>query len=245
MSGHSKWANIKRKKGVNDKAKGKIFGKLARMITLAVVESNGATNPDHNVRLRLAIEKAKHENLPKENIHRAIEKGSGPGMTQLKEEIYEAFAPGGVALILLATTDSVNRTLSELRFTLERHGGKLGNRGSVAYLFQRCGLVTFDKQANKEEDVFVFSEKIEALDMDEDDLVYSVYFPYEKLGHVKDFLGNLKSGPPDVDYRPNTTVAIEKKEAVEKIITLIEALESLDDVHKVFTNFTVANELLT
>src|SRR4051812_30449460 len=120
MSGHSKWANIKRKKEANDKVKGAVFGKLSRLITIAVTEGGGLPDPENNVKLRFAVEKARSENMPKENIQKAIEKGSGPNIQELKEVVYEGFGPGGVALLIVTTTDNSNRTHAEIRNVLER-----------------------------------------------------------------------------------------------------------------------------
>src|SRR5438132_496161 len=131
MSGHSKWSKIKRQKEVTDKVKGAAFAKLSRIITLAVIEGGGIPDPVNNVRLRLSIEKAKALNMPKENITRAIEKGAGPHKLELKEVVYEAFAPHGISVIIVATTDNSNRTFAEIRTILERNGGKMGTQGSV------------------------------------------------------------------------------------------------------------------
>lgn len=235
MSGHSKWANIKRKKEVNDKQKAKIFGKLSRLITLAVIEGGGITDPVNNVKLRLAIDQARAENLPKENINRAIEKGTGPGKTQLKEVIYEAFGPGGAALVILATTDNPNRTLGEVRNVVERHEGKLAAKNSLSYLFTQCGLIFFDKLKNKEEEVFAFADKVKALDIEEEETGFNVYFPFELLGKV---------AQSQIDYKPNSYTTIATKENSKKIINLVSSLEELDDVHKVFSNFIIPKEFI-
>ncbi len=136
MAGHSKWKQIKHKKAANDKERGKIFSKLSKLITIAVVEGGGMTDPNLNLKLRLAVDKARESNMPKDNIQRAIEKGSGPDKNNLKEVIYEGYGPQGVALVVHATTDNSNRTFNEVRSVVERAGGKLGTQGSVAYLFQ-------------------------------------------------------------------------------------------------------------
>ena len=236
MSGHSKWSNIKRKKEVNDKQKGKIFSKLSSLITLAVIEGGGVTNADNNVKLRLAIDKAKQENLPKDNIERAIEKGVGPNQNMLKEVVYEAFGPHGIGLLILTTTDSSNRTLSEVRNTLERNGGKLGNHGSVAYLFKKCGSAVFTKEKNSAENILDFTEKISAFDIEEDEVYYQVFFPYEHLGKLKDYLGNLIPESSELDYRSTSKSGLTDGQVIEKIAKLVEALEELDDVYKVWTN---------
>jgi len=244
MSGHSKWANIKRKKGLNDVQKGKVFSKLSRLITLAVIEGGGVTLPENNIKLRLAIDKAKQDNMPKENIKRAIEKGVGPDRTMLREELFEAFGPSGIALVILATSDNPNRTLSEIRNVLERHGGKLGNRGSSTYLFKKCGMVTFLKAKNSSDKIFAFAESIQAFDIDEDGDYLNVYFPFEILGKVKEHLGALESEVSELDYKPNLLITIKSNEESKRILSLLNALEDLDDVQKVFSNFIISHEFL-
>ncbi len=242
MSGHSKWANIKRKKQANDQARGKIFSKLSRLITLAVSEGGGIGDPEHNVKLRLAVEKARQLNMPKENISRAVEKGAGPNKQALKEMIYEAFLPEGVSILIQATTDNVNRTLSEVKNTLERNGGKLGNQGSVSYQFERCGLITFKKNEANENQVFDFASRMDALDLDQDKDYYYVYIPFDHLGRVKDNLQGLRAESMEVDFKPKTKIPVSDKGKVDKLLMIIEALESLDDVHKVFGNFDFPEE---
>lgn len=237
MSGHNKWSKIKRGKEAKDKIRGNVFSKLSRLITLAVIEGGGITDPDHNVKLRLVINKARQFNMPKENINRAIERASGSDKSQLKEIIYEGFAPGGVVLIIQTTTDNANRTLSEIRNILDKHQGKLGNQGSVKYLFDHCGLVVFEKNKVNEEQALAFSEKINAFDIKEDDQTFSVYFPFENLGKVKEYLNGLEANSVEIDYKPKSLVSIKDPQIGEKIEGLIEALENLDDVQKVFTNY--------
>lgn len=243
MAGHSKWAQIKRKKEAKDKEKGKIFSKLSRLIVLAVKEGGGIDDPEKNVKLRLAIEKAKEYNMPKENILRAIERAKGSEGQGLQEIIYEGFAPFGVSLIILTATDNSKRTLSEIRRVLEEHGGKLGSMGSTQFLFQRCGLVIFSRQ-NSEEKIWQFAEKISALDIEEDKESFLVYIPFENIGRTKEFLGDLKPQSIEIDYRPLSTVKVEDKEKATQILKLIEALESLDDVQRVFANFDIPQNFL-
>jgi len=236
MSGHSKWANIKRKKEANDKVKGNIFSKLSRLVTIAVIEGGGITDPDNNLKLRLAIEKAHSFNMPKENIKRAIEKGVGPDKSKMVEIVYEAFGPYGVSLIILAHTDNQNRTLGEVKSVLDRNQGKLGSMGSVSYLFTKCGLIVIDKKEVDQERLFEISEKLEALDVAEDDLKYSIYIPYSKLGHIKEALNNVNYDSAEVDFKPQNPVSIEDDAKLEKISLLIEHLEALEDIQKVFAN---------
>lgn len=236
MSGHSKWANIKHKKAVNDKIKSNVFGKYSRMITMAVIEGGGVTNPDHNVKLRLAIDMAHSENLPKDNIDRAIEKGLGQDKNLLKEVLYEAFDKAGVAFIIEATTDNPNRTLAEIRNVLERHGGKLGSQGSITHLFQKCGVINFYRKDNSEDDIFAFADKIDEIDIEEDDDQCTVIFPFEKIGSVKGILGSLKPSRMEISYRILVPMPIQSEIEKKHIEELMEALEVLDDVHRVFVN---------
>lgn len=236
MSGHSKWSQIKHKKGIKDQQKGKIFSKMARMITLAVKESGGIGDPDKNIKLRLAMEMAKTYNLPKENISRAIEKGLGQEASHLKEVSFEGFGPGGSALIILATTDNPNRTLAEVRGVLEKNGGKLGATHSTAYLFDRCGIIVLEKSTVTEGQVLHLAAKAEAKDIEADESSFSLTIPFEKLGSVKDLLGDLKASKVDIDYRPLSTTPITRKQDEDNLAKLIEALEELDDVHRVYTN---------
>lgn len=234
MVGHSKWANIKRKKEANDKVKGKEFAKLSRIITLAVVEGNGIGDPEYNVRLRLAIDKAKQANMPKDNIQRAIEKGSGPDRAQIREVRYDAFGPSGSALLILASTDNPNRTSSEVRNMLDRNGGKMGNVGSVGYMFEHCAVALLDREGNAEDAVFAFAEQHGAIDFYEDD-EYVVFFPYAELGKIKEYSQGLVLKAVDAEYRATTTLPVDQQTA-ERVYALIEALEDLDDVHGVYTN---------
>ncbi len=245
MAGHSKWSQIKRKKGLKDQQKGKIFSKLTRQITLSVLEGGGVTDPEKNLKLRIAMEQAKRENMPKENIQRAVEKGVGPDKEKLQEVLYEGFGPQGVALLVQAATDNSNRAHSEVKAVLDRFNGKIGTQGSVNYLFQKCGLITFDKTKNNEDDVFRFADNVQAQDIDADNSNITVYFPFENLGRVSTYLEGLEANPAEVDYRPLSTIKINNQQTAKKIIDLVEALESLDDVQKVYSNFDIPDEFLT
>lgn len=236
MSGHSKWSQIKRKKGLKDRQKGDIFSKQSRLITLAVIEGEGITAPEHNVKLRLAVDKAKSYNLPKENIQRAIERGVGPDKNLLKELVYEAFGPKGAALVISVTTDNPNRALNEVRVVLDKHGAKLTQPGAVSYLFRKCALITFKKSADIDEKILGFADQIGAFDIEEKEEEYDIFFPFENIGHVK----NIPSGltviqPVDVDYRPHTPITLDDED-LSQLIDLVGALENLDDVQKVYVN---------
>lgn len=236
MSGHSKWANIKRKKETTDKIKGNIFGKLGHLITLSVIEGGGNTDPDNNVKLRLAIQKAHAANMPKENIKRAIDKGIGPDKSQIKEIIYEGFGPYGISLIILATTDNQNRTLSEIRNILEKHQGKLSSSGSVSYQFQKCGVIVFDKSQVDQDKILTISEQLKAFDITETEDRYYLYFPYEHLGHIKNLIKDIKYESAEIDFKPQTIIPLTDDEKIKKISELIDLLEVSDDIQKVFTN---------
>lgn len=237
MSGHNKWSKIKRGKEAKDKVRGNTFSKLSRLITLAVLEGGGVTDPNNNIRLRLAIDKAKHLNMPKENISRAVAHAVGPDKSQIKEVVYEGFAPGGVGLIIYATTVNSNKTLTEVRNILDRHHGKLGSQGSVGYLFQRCGVVNVDKNKVNEDKVYEFSDKIKAFDIEEDNQFFSIFFPYENLGKINEYLGGIEANPPEIDYKPQTLISINDESIYNRVVALTEALEQLEDVHRVFTNY--------
>ena len=237
MSGHSKWANIKNKKAANDKVKSAAFAKITRIITLSVIEGGGITNPDANFKLRLAIDKAHAANMPKENIQRAIEKGHGPESSQLKEVVYEAFGPHGVALMIECATDNPTRTHNEVRGIIEKRGGKMGNQGSVGYLFQKCAVMQFDLKNSGEDTIFDFGQALNAYDIDEGEGTITVYFPFDQFGKAKAALG--KSLHPilfEVEYRPVSPVQVASELEAKQVIDFSDAIEEIADVHAVFSN---------
>jgi len=236
MSGHSKWANIKNKKAANDKVKSAAFGKISRIITLAVIEGGGQTNPDANFKLRLAMDKARAVNMPKENIIRAIDRGHGPDSALLKETVYEAFGPHGVAFIILCTTDNPTRTHNAVKSVIEKRGGKMGSQGSVHYLFQKCSVMQFDLSQSSEDAVFEFGQALNAYDVDEGEGKITVYFPFELFGKAKEALGALHPVVSEIEYRPVSRIAVPSEHEARHILELSEAIEDLDEVHVVFTN---------
>jgi len=238
MSGHSKWANIKRKKEAKDKVKGNIFTKMSRLITIAVIEGGGVSDENINVKLRLAIDQAKKANMPKDTIKRAIEKGTGPNKLSLSEVLYEGFAPAGVALIILAATDNQNRTLANIRVVCDRNGGKLGGKGSVSYFFKKCGLITFLKEKINEDDVFIISEKLNAIDINQDKDFFYVYIPFEELGRIQQEV-SFPHESAELDYKPFSYIKVNDEKQAQKILSLIQKLEELDDVQQVFSNFDI------
>lgn len=244
MSGHSKWSTIKRKKEAKDVARGKVFSKLSRAITLAVRQGGGNDDPDKNVKLRLAIDRAKQFNMPKENIKRAINKATSSSEAGLKEIIYEGYGPVAIALIIEVATDNPNRTCAEVRSVLERHGGKIGAANSVVYLFDQCGMVVFDKKKTSEDQVFQFADKMKAKDIEEEEDSFIVYIPFESLGHVKEHLNSLSADSIEAYFRPLSTVKIQDKDKAKKILNLVEELEELEDVQKVYANFDIPDQFL-
>lgn len=236
MSGHSKWANIKRKKEINDKAKGTNFAKLSRLISTAVAEGGGVTNPESNIKLRLFIDKAKEANMPKDTIARAVEKGIGVDKNQYSHVTYEAFGPSGSSFLIFATTNNHNRTSNEMKNILDMNSAKLGSPGSVSYLFQHCGIVMFDARQSREEQVLQFAEKINAIDIENSDGTYFIYFDGNQIVNLQDNLDGLTPlESAKTLYRPLSSISVNSADS-EKISQLIEALENMDDVHEVYTN---------
>jgi len=236
MSGHSKWSNIKRKKAANDLVQGKIFAKLAKQITLAVVESGGIGDPNYNVKLRLAISRAKEENLPKENIVRAIKKGEGLKKGSLEEIVYEGFAPGGVALLIVTMTDNRNRTLPEIKHVLEERGGKLAEKGSVDYLFKKSGRLSFSRAETSEDEVLKLAEQFSAFDIGKNEDHYYLYIEFKNIGRVAALAQEMGIQAPKIIFKPNMPIKIDDRGEREKIEKLVAALNDLDDVQEVFTN---------
>jgi YebC/PmpR family DNA-binding regulatory protein len=246
MSGHSKWHSIRRTKGVLDQRRGQLFTKLARDITMATREGNSG-DPDANFRLRLAVDKAKANNMPSDNIQRAIDRGLGKGGEAAIEEIYyEGYAPGGIALLIETATDNRNRTNSEVRATLTKAGGNPGEPGSVGWMFEQKGLITIDLTANKLDADEVMLQAIDAGadDVEVGDEVLEVYTDFKQLAAVRD--GLIHAGIPlsgaEKFMRATTTIQAEEADAL-RAMRLIEKLEDLDDVQKVYSNLDISEEL--
>jgi len=236
MSGHSKWSNIKRKKAINDLAQAKVFAKLSKQITLAVVEGGGMSDPEYNLKLRLAITRAKAENLPKENILRAIKKGEGIDERKLEKVIYEGFAPGGVVLLIVVMTSNRNKTLPEIKHVLENGGGKFAENGSVNYLFKKCGRLIFDREKFGEDDIFKLAEKFFAFDIIKNKRNYFLYIDFQKMGRTIEMTKEMNIQPPEIFFKPNVGIKIDDQKEKERVEKLVAALEELDDVRQVFTN---------
>ncbi|MFZ2199672.1 MAG: YebC/PmpR family DNA-binding transcriptional regulator [Microgenomates group bacterium] len=232
MSGHSKWSNIKNKKAANDAAKGSVFTKMAKGITIAVKKGGGIGDPDMNFSLRLAIDKARSVNMPKENIDRAIDKGLGKAGEELAELTIEAFAPEGIMVIIELVTDSRNRAVAEIRTLIEKHGGRMGEPGSVNYLFEHAGIIQTEEKIS--DDVELELIDLGMTDMVSDGDSTTIYTEPEKMHAVIKKLhekGILASG--NVGYRPKTTVALADSTRVE---TFLEYISDYDDVQEVYAN---------
>ncbi len=234
MSGHSKWSTIKRKKQANDQKRSGVFAKMSRLITVAVHEGGGIADPEKNFQLRLAIDRAKYVNMPKDTIQRAIDKATGGEGALIKEIVYEGFGPNGVAMLISTTTDNSNRTVADLKNVVERNGGKMASQNAVSYLFTKCGVVEFDKSAMVEGDMFTFTDAISAIDVEETDTQYIIFIPFESIGHVKNLTSVLPTSI-DIYFKPQTTVELTPDQH-EKLDTLIEKIEDLDDTQNVYTN---------
>lgn len=244
MSGHSKWATIKRAKGANDQKRGQLFTKLAREITVAA--RAGGTDPEANSRLRIAIQKARAENMPKDNIDRAIDRAAGAGNADNFDEIsYEGYGPGGVAVVIRALTDNRNRTVGEVRSALTRAGGTLGETGSVSWMFDNVGFISVDAGDSDPEDVALIAIDAGADDVAIDVDGIEVYTAVQNLHIVQDALvaAGITVNSADPIMKPKATIAPDTAAAV-KVVRLLEKLEDLDDVQTVYSNLEFTDELL-
>jgi YebC/PmpR family DNA-binding regulatory protein len=244
VSGHSKWASIKHKKKATDAKRGQLFTKLARAIQVAAREGGG--DPAGNAALATAIEKARQASMPKDNIERAITKGTGAGADADSFEAitYEGYGPGGVAILVDALTDNRNRTSSDLRAAFSRAGGNMGEPGSVAWIFEKKGEIVVDAQRYSEDDLFPAIDA-GADDINLDDDVYEVVTSPETFMAVKEALehAGVELESADLAMRPTTQVPVEEKQ-VASLLRLIDNLEDLDDVQAVHANFDVDADVL-
>ncbi len=244
MSGHSKWHSIKHKKAIVDARRGQQFTKLARAITVAAREGGG--DPDGNPTLALAIQKARDASMPKDNIERAVAKGTGEGVDadQIETVLYEGYGPGGVALLIEAFTDNRNRTGADMRHLLSKHGGNLGEPGSVSYLFDKRGVIVVDAGRYDEDDLIAAIDAgAEDISLDED--VFEVITEPADLGRVRDALAEsgVEIDSADVAQRPKSRVPLDEADA-SRLMKLIDALEESDDVSAVHANFDVDADVL-
>jgi YebC/PmpR family DNA-binding regulatory protein len=236
MSGHSKWSTIKRKKGAADAKRGKIFTKLIKELTIAAREGGG--DPSGNPRLRLAIDNAKAANMPADNIERAIKKATGElEGTTISELTYEGYGPGGVAILVEVATDNKNRTVAEVRHLFSKHGGNMGESGSVAWMFEKKGIITLPKQGKSEEDILEIALNAGAEDMRTEEDFFEIQTDIESFETVRKALVDeeLKTENASLHWIAKNTVNIGGENA-EKLLKLIESLEDSDDVQNVYSN---------
>jgi YebC/PmpR family DNA-binding regulatory protein len=244
MSGHSKWSTIKRKKGVTDSRRGKIFTKLIKEITVAARFGGG--DADANPRLRAAVAAARTENMPKDNIERAIKKGTGELEGATYEEVcYEGYGPGGAAVLVESLTDNKNRTVADIRHIFSRSGGSLGEAGCVAWMFEKKGLFIFEKTGVNEDLLMEVALDAGAEDIQDEEDTFEVTTSQADFERVKKALdkGQLPYVLAEITMVPKSTVKLEGKEA-EQMLRLMEAIEDSDDVQKVYSNFDLSEKTL-
>lgn len=244
MSGHSKWASIKHKKGAADAKRGKIFSRLNKEITVAARLGGG--DPSGNPRLRAAIQAAKAENMPKDNIERAIKKGTGELEGASYEECsYEAYGPGGVAIMLDCLTDNRNRTVADVKHIFERHGGNLGEPGCVSWIFEKKGLIVFERDSVEEERLLDLALEAGAEDIKEGDTQFEILTDPSDFESVKKAFDDQGLGYTlaEVSMIPQNTVRLEGRDA-ERMLNLMETLEENDDISHVYANFDIPDEVM-
>lgn len=240
MSGHSKWSTIKRQKGAKDAARGALFTKLGNAIAIA---ARSGTDPEMNFSLRLAIDKAKAANMPAANIQRSIDRVKDKDAAQLQEVMYEGYGPGGVAILVEAATDNVNRTLPDVRLAFTKHGGNLAEKGAVAFQFDRRGLI---RAKGKGDEFMLQALDAGASDVEEDGEESVIYTDPSDLAKVRDDLksAGVEISEAELTFVPNNTIEITDKDTAGKIMRLMDALEDVDDVQNTHVNFDIDESLL-
>lgn len=241
MSGHSKWSTIKREKGAKDAARGALFTRLGNAIAMA---ARGGADPSMNFSLRLAIDKAKASNMPVANIQRSIDRGSGKlGGEQIQEVLYEGYGPGGVAILVECATDNLNRTYPEVRLAFSKHGGNIAEKGAVAFQFDRKGMI---RVKGSGDELLLQVVDAGAEDMQEEGEESVVYTDAKDLAKVRDALkdAGIEISEAELTYVPNNIVEVSDAVTAGKIMRLMDALDSLDDVTNTHVNFEIPDELL-
>jgi YebC/PmpR family DNA-binding regulatory protein len=244
MAGHSKWSNIKHKKAKADAARGKIFTRLTRAITMAARDGGG--DPATNFRLRVAIDDAREMNMPNDNIERAIKRGTGQLTGVNYEEInYEGYGPGGVAIMLDIITDNRNRTAGDMRHIFSKYGGNLGENGCVAWLFEKKGLLIVNGEAVDEEELMILAIDGGAEDFKVEDDTYEIITEPRALEEVEKYLEaqEIPIESADITMLPSNSVMVDGEDAI-RLMKLLDALEDNDDVQKVYANFEIPDELM-
>lgn len=245
MSGHSKWSTIKRKKGAADARRGQLFTRLAREIAIAA--RSGGGEPEGNFRLRLAIDRARANNMPKDNIERAIQRGTGEGKDGggLEEAYYEGYGPHGVALMIETVTDNRNRAVAEIRHILNRYGGSMGESGSVGWQFNRVAYFSFPSKGKDQDRIFELAVEAGADDVLFEDGEVEIVGPVEAFKEISDQLHSAKIEPEEAGLRMVPTNELElSPEDTLQVLRVIDALEDLDDVQNVYSNLHVSDEAL-
>jgi YebC/PmpR family DNA-binding regulatory protein len=245
VSGHSKWSTIKRKKGANDAKRGKIFTKLIKEITIAARMGGG--DPEGNPRLRSAVTAAKGENMPKDNIDRAIKKGTGDlGGAVYEEILYEGYGPGGVAVLVETMTDNKNRTVADIRHFFAKSGGNLGESGCVAWMFDKKGTLSVDKAGMTEDELMDLALEAGAEDVVEEEDSFQIITAPESFNDVVDQLekGKVKFSEASLSMVPKNSIEVAEEKTARSLLRLLENLEDHDDVQKVHANFDIADELM-
>ncbi len=242
MSGHSHWATIRRKKGAADAKRGQLFTRLAREIVIAAREGGG--DPGTNIRLQYAIDKARANNMPKDNIERAIKRGTGDSKdgNDFEEITYEGYAPHGIAMMIACVTDNRNRTIAEIRHILNRYGGSMADVGSVAWQFHRAAYFSLPAAENDPDAIFELAVEAGADDVEFDDQSISVIAPVEAFKDISDHLRNARIEPEEAELRliPNNEVELDPEETLQ-VLRVVEALEDLDDVQNVFSTLSISD----
>jgi YebC/PmpR family DNA-binding regulatory protein len=240
MSGHSKWSTIKREKGAKDAARGAVFTKIGNLIAMS---ARSGTDPETNFALRLAIDKAKAANMPSANIQRAIDRVKDKSAAQLTEILYEGYGPGGVAILAECATDNINRTYPEVRLAFSKHGGSMGEKGSVAFQFDHKGMI---RVKGTGDEIMMQALEAGAEDVQDESNESVIYTDAKELAKVRDALkaAGLEITEAELTYVPNTTVEVTDPATAGKIMRLMDALEAIDEVSNTHVNFDIAEELL-
>ena len=240
MSGHSKWSTIKREKGAKDSARGAVFTKIGNLIAMT---ARSGTDPETNFALRLAIDKAKAANMPSVNIQRAIDRVKDKSAAQLTEVLYEGYGPGGVAILAECATDNLNRTYPNVRLAFSKHGGSMGEKGSVAFQFDHKGMI---RVAGTGDDIMLQALDAGAEDVQDEGGESVIYSEAKELAKIRDTLkaAGLKITEAELTYVPNTTVIVTDAVTAGKIMRLMDALDAIDEVTNTHVNFEIPAELL-
>jgi YebC/PmpR family DNA-binding regulatory protein len=245
MSGHSHWATIRRKKGAADAKRGQVFTRLAREIVLAAREGGG--DPGTNVRLQLAIDRARAQNMPKDNIERAVRRGTGADKEggALEEVTYEGYAPNGVAVMIETVTDNRNRSIAEIRHALSKHGGNMAEAGSVGWQFKRMAVFSFPINSRSQDSIFELAVEAGADDVTFEDGSAEIVGPVETFKAISDALRQAGIHPEDAGLKliPTNEIELPPEESLQ-VLRTIEALEDLDDVQEVFSNLRLSDEVM-